>query len=398
MSLDPVARDWRDLVASQEWREAVQARDREVSGFVEVLDEDGAVLARLGSPDPDVLPATHGGVVDGQVQCDGEAQVRWTGDIEVDQDELVPVDVGDLLHPFSWNRVRLWWSLRLGDGSWGHVPCGTMYVDDPDPVEEGGPHVRNRLPLSDAAGQVKRALMRSSLAVGGMDAAVAAVAVLEADCPWLVVDMTPLGHRLPADFEAGEPDADPWDVAEGIVTNAGGRLYTDRLGVVVVEPDPGPGRVVASFVEGPGCQATRVGPSVALSKVCNEVTVTSGARKDPDGEELEPISATWRDLDPTSASDQGRGHVLRHRVITADEVTSHAQAVDLARRQGEALRTPVETVEVDHKPRPDLDPADLVETVFSRVGVSGLREVVAWSLRWGADGGQTTRTSGRREL
>lgn len=390
--------DWRSQVAHHDFLAAARARSRRVSGFVEVLDDDDVVLARLGSPerDPDVLPATHPGPVDAQVTCDGDAQVRWTARLDLDQDDLAPRARGDLLHPWSWHRVRFWWSLWVPAwSSWAHVPCGTMYVDDPSVTEDGGAHVPTSLRLSDAAALVKAARMPSSLSVGGTDAALAAADVLTADCPWLPVSVEALGHRLPAGYEAGEPDADPWDVAEQIVTSAGGVLRTDRMGVVRIGPAP-QGLHVADMVEGEGCQVTSVTPEVALSEVCNEVTVTSGARQDADGEELDPISSTWRDSDPSSPTWVGHGHVMRAATITADEVVTQAQADDLAAAHGRDLVTPTERVAVEHLPMPWLDPGDLVGVAFARVGVSGSREVRAWDLVWGADGGQRTEVVGRR--
>src|SRR5690606_3487637 len=101
------------------------------------------------------------------------------------------------------------------------------------------------------------------------------------------------------------------------------------------------GTPVASLVEGRGCKVTRVEASTDLSDLVNEVTVTSGALKDEDGNDLEPISATARDDDRTSPTWVGHGHIMRAPTVTSDEVTTLEQAKELAAARLAELRTPI---------------------------------------------------------
>ena len=87
---------WRRVVTDPEYLAAVVADEAQVDAWVDVLAPNGAHLARLGGDD-----ATLPGVVAGSVTCDGDAHIRWTGDLTIDNTELVPHRPGDLFHPLS---------------------------------------------------------------------------------------------------------------------------------------------------------------------------------------------------------------------------------------------------------------------------------------------------------
>ena len=382
---------WRRVVTDPEYLAAVAAHEATVAAWVDVLSPDrGTVLARLGGPD-----ATHPGIVGGEVRVDGEGHVHREAKLDINQDDLVPAGPGDLLHPLSWNQVRVWHGTLLPSGEWAAVPLLTGHVDVDDPTDSGDASVSLSVSVSDAAAAIKRALMPMSIQVGGMDAADAAATVLASAAPWADLDTLPLGHRLPVDHEAGEPDADPWDVAAQIVTSAGGRLYVDREGTVVIEPTPEPSVAKGIFRQGPGCRVTQVTAGADLDEVYNTVTVTSGARQDADGNDLEPITVTVSDDDPTSPTWIGHGYVMRHPTITVDEATSYAQVAAVARARLEELRAPLQRVTLEAFPHAHLDPGDLIDLSFPRVGVAGVRTVKSWQLRLGPTGGMRVECEGR---
>lgn len=386
---------WERVITSPEYAAAIASRSMPpIDARVEILARDGAVIARLGGYDP-----THPGVVAGSVTCDGDSTIRWTCDLTVDNDDLVPSGPGDLLHPLSWHRVRVWWRIMLSTGAWAEIPIGTYYLDHPAVTDSGEATVSMSLRGSDVMAVIKRSLMPMSMTVGGLSASEAATAILTAAAPWAQIALPPTPYRLPADYEAGAPDADPVEVAAEILRGAGLDLHADRMGVVVATPTGSTGHPVASLIEGPGCAAVSVSSSVDVGSLANVVTVTSGAYRDADGNEMDPISVTVRDEDPTSPLYAGGdGPTLRSPTITRDDITTREQARALALEELDRLRAPVEALDLVTFPMPHLDPGQAVEVSFSRTRIAGTRRVRSWQMALGVDGGQRITTTGRRNL
>lgn len=373
---------WTEDVAGPAYRAAVLADHVEIDGYVEVLDRDGQVLAVLGGPD-----ATHPGVTDGTVSWDGDGDVAWSVDLTVADDSLAPRSPGDLLHPLSYHRVRPWWSVRTGE-SWVHVPLGTCFIESVSQVEDGGGTAGLSVSGASALALVARSLMGASAQLGGYGVGDAASTVLMTAAPWLSVTYDPAldGTTLPAGYEAGEPDADPVEVAAEIAAAAGAVLVEDRMGGVRVAR-PGIARTSAALVEGPGCRATKADGGVDISRVYNVVTVVSGTPEDDEGVEVEPVTATVEDTDPTSPTWVGHGVRLVHPTIQLDQVVSPEQARAVAAERLEELRGALDPVTVECVPLPHVEGGDLVQVAFSRIGVVGTRRVAGWSLRLGPTGG-----------
>lgn len=387
---------WRHLLTHAPYRAAVDSHDAATDGWVEVIDDDGRTLAVLGSV-PGGPAATHPGITSGSVDISATDDQRSGGRATVDGDDLTPRRPGDLLHPLSHHRLRIWHAHELADGTWWSVPLATMHVDRATPAastSQAG--TQTRLTLADAAAMIARAGMDMSVPVGGQPVADAALQVLAEAAPWASLDIATTEVRLPSDYEAGEPDADPWAVARDILAVAGMRLYVDRWGTVVGELDTTPATPAARLVEGPGCRVSSASTTIDLGDVYNTVTVTSGALTDPDGEELDPITATASDDDPTSPTRTSLRR-LRHDTITADEITTQAQADEMARARLADMRRPVTVVEVETVPVPYLDPGDVVEVALPSVGVSGLLVVRDVALDVLPGGGMRLVLTSRKE-
>ncbi|UNX54075.1 DUF5047 domain-containing protein [Georgenia sp. TF02-10] len=380
---------WRELVVSEAFQEALDGREIEQSARVEIVAEDGTVLATLGGE-----AATHPGVESASVTCDSGASIRWGLSMTVTDETLFPRTPGDLLHPLAHNRARVWWRLQLPDGTWGEVPVGTYYLEVPDLDDQPDGPIVFSVTGSDAVAEIKRATWDTAVQVGGMTCSDAIAMILASQAPWAPTAITPTGHRLPTDYEPGEPGGDPWADVERIAAAAGMVAYVDRMGVVTVEPIPTGAVPVAVFTEGAGATFSDVRVGLDLDDLANKVTVVSTS---PDVEP--PLTAVATDDDPSSPLWIGHGHTY-HKRVESGEITTQAQADDLARATLADLQQPVEQVTVTHLPRPDLDPGDTIVLERARAGVAGPRRVVSWSLDLPADGSgmQTTTTTRRRKL
>src|SRR5690625_678087 len=385
---------WRTLVASPAYTQALAGREWITDARAEILNPDGATIATLGGPD-----ATHPGLVSGTVTCRGSNEIRWECDLTINNADLVPQSHGDLLHPLSLNRIRIWWRIQLPDGTWGEVPVGTYYPDWPTVADTGDGDLAVSVRGSDPVAEVKQSTFRDPVQVGGMRAHEAVAAILETVAPWATTSLAPSAHTLPEEWEAGQPGGDPIKDITDIAAAAGMVFYADRMGTLVLEPEPAIGPPVEQFTEGPGCAMVEVSAEVDMGAVLNSVTVASTATTDADGNDIEPITATAVDDDPTSPLWVDRPHQhIRHRRVETDEITTQGQAEEYARRILDEARALIDRVELVHFARPHLDPGDVVGVNADRARISGPRQILDWSLALGDLSGQRTTTVGRRGL
>src|SRR5690625_3466146 len=169
----------------------------------------------------------------------------------------------------------------------------------------------------------------------------AVAAILETVAPWATTSLAPSDHTLPEEWEAGQPGGDPIKDITDIAAAAGMVFYADRMGTLVLEPEPAIGPPVEQFTEGPGCAMVEVSAEVDMSAVLNSVTVASTATTDADGNDIDPITATAVDDDPTSPLwvDSPHQHI-RHRRDETDEITPQEQAAAHASRTLADARAP----------------------------------------------------------
>lgn len=390
----PVAPPWREAIASPEYAEAISARDVTLDARVDVLDPSGAVIARLGGPD-----ATHGGIVSGTVTVGEGREVWWDCDLTIDQAELVPTEVGDLLHPLSHNRLRVWWRVLTAPGRWLEVPLGVYYPDWPSvAVSSRDAGVSVAVRGQDVSWLIAQAQLQSSVSVGGLSVDAAIRAVLAEVAPWAPLVLAPTGRRLPAGYEAGEPGANPWQVCRDLATSAAMELRVTREGGIELGAAPSPSApAVARFVEGVDCLALSASVSVPVGSIANRIRLECNPRTDPDGEEaIEPFVVTVTDDDETSPLWVGHGYFY-DRSVSTDTVTT----VEAARAMGEGLlrasQALSETGELVVFPHPHLEVGDVLDVDIASVSMTGARQVRGWSLALGSLGGQRVTTTGRRQ-
>src|SRR5699024_5647864 len=237
------------------------------------------------------------------VTMDADRDTRWTCSLSIDQADLIPTTPGDLLHPLSYNRVRIWWRILTDPATnqWVEVPCGTMYTAWPQVTDDGTANPAVSVTGADAAMLISRAQMGTSVTVGGMSIDGAVRAILAEAAPWATLDLDPTEHRLPAEYEAGEPGANPWKVCQELVARSSGlTLHVDRMGAVRLTTRTTPTSApVAEWIEGHGCVMLDVSATVPFDQVRNRVVVESTATKDADGNDIEPVTATAAIDDPT---------------------------------------------------------------------------------------------------
>ena len=372
-------------------RAALAGEERVTDFRFEVLDEQGNTLDTL-------TPATDkdDGVIGGQVTCSTDG-IRWTGSITV-TGELVPLRVGDLLHPLTYNRVKPYVRVRVEGGGWGEIPLAPMYVDTAPSLADSGltPDVEATLTLSDAVALIKRAGWRTTVNLGGVVAHTAIRTIVQAVAPWLTVIVTEptTGHTLPSEYEVGKPGGDPWADVETICEAAGLVAYVDRDGALRVEEQPTTTAVRWAFNEGADdCLMVDVTATIDLGEIENVVAVQS------DSEDVDPpITGWWEDDDPASPLYTGGGHVLFNGIRTNPAVTTLAQAQQVAARIGATMRAVTQLVAIETIPVPHLDPWDVVEVNRARIGVGGMSQVQSWTIDLDPAALMAVTTSGRVDL
>ena len=370
---------------------ALTAEER-VTGFrFEVLSEQGDLLDTL-------TPATDekDGVIGGQVTCSTDA-IRWTGSITV-TGSLVPLRVGELLHPLTYNRVKPYVRVRLADGTWGEIPLAPMYVDSAPSLSDSGltPAVEATLGLSDAVSLIKRAGWRTALDLGGDTAHHAIERIVTAVAPWVPVIVTEpaTSHTLPSEYEVGEPGGDPWADVATLCEAAGLIAYVDRDGRLRVEERPTTTAIRWGFSEGlDDCLMVDITADIDLGEIENVVAVQS------DSEDVDPpVTGWWEDDDPLSPLYAGGGHVLFSGIRTNPGVTTQAQAETVAARIGATMQAATQTVVIQTVPVPHLDPWDVVDVTRARIGVGGLSQVQSWTIDLDPAALMAVTTTGRVAL
>lgn len=366
---DPEPEPWERLILNPYYHQAITDPTSTRRTRAEIIDENGAIIARLGGPD-----ATHPGAVEGTVTMDTEQAVRWSADLTLDNPDLLPTSPLDLLHPLSRNQVRIWYGLWIPtEGRWGEIPVGTYYPAQ-TPHSDDGRFVSNRVLGFDAVARIKRAGWQVALDLSGAVVTDAIAEIIEDRAPWATYVITPATATVPPSYEPGEPGADPWDDVRKLAEVVGMVAYCDRMGVIRVEPRPGTGPADAHFVEGKNSALLGL-PRVEtdLSELVNHVTVTSA---DPDVDP--PITGVAFDDDPTSWLYVPEAGLYTHHVSNP-LVTTQAQAENWARNILDD-RAPVATLDALVEPHPHLDGGDTVNIARARAGVAGDYTLTKWTL------------------
>ena len=371
---------------------ALVGSERVTSFRFDVIDETGAVLDTLTPADED-----NAGILGGQVTCSTDG-IRWTGAVTVVGETLIPLRVGDLLHPLTYNRIKPWVRVRLADGTWGEIPLAPMYVDAMPSLQDSGltPDVEATLSLSDAVALIKRAGWRTPKRLGGMTCHTAVKTIINEVAPWLTVVVTnpAVSTTLPSEYDVGEPGGDPWADVETICQAGDLVAYVDRDGVMRVEARPTTTAVRWAFNEGADdCLMVDVSADVDLAGIDSVVAVQS------DSEDVDPpVVGWWEDEDPTSPLYTGGGHYLFSGIRTNPAVTTQSQAASVAERIGATMRAATQTVVISAVPVPVLDPHDVVDVARERIGVGGLCEVQSWTVTFDPTDLMALTATGRVDL
>src|SRR5690625_3963516 len=239
--------------------------------------------------------------------------------------------------------------------------------------------------------------MDNSVTVGGQRGDEAIRAILTDAAPWAPLSLDRAERRLPAEYEAGEPGADPWNVCREIATSTGMLLHVDRMGVIRLTKRPDPAAPpVAEFVEGDTMAVTEVATSVPMDRIRNKVVVHVTATQDADGNDIEPFSVTATVDDEPHPLWVGHGHLYVEHVNT-DQVIDRDQAMSMAEGILAGRVSLSETGSIKLFPQPHINPLENVTVVATRAGMVGTKQITAWSLALGPLGGMEAATVGRRE-
>lgn len=349
---------WRDVVASPEWRAAVEASVREVGSRVEIIDTDDVHVCDL--PIDEV-----------QVSMKGEVSERWAATFRLSDATYVPLREDDTLHPLSGMRARTWWRVRGQDGQWMEVLICTLMLEDPDMSDDG--MLSYTIQGVDPLAEAKRGGYRdATLDLGGLTVDAALTRIFATVAPLLPVRIPTTTITLPAVYVVGEQAAvDDWTA---IAALAGWVVRTDRDGAITVGPAPTPEALRASWQEGQeGCVVLSFKRNLKTSAIFNRVIAMSTST-----EVTAPIREIAEDDDPGSQTWVGRYGPYTY-TIRSDKITTAEGARNMARAELDRWRRPLETVSISIPARPDLDEGDLVALGRARIGIDGHYRISSWT-------------------
>lgn len=336
---------------------AVASNTRTVKTVVEIIDAEGARLK--------TLPVTSG-----SVSCDGSVDERWSANFQIDDRGLTPRVSTDVLHPFSNLRVLIWWMIHTSEG-WAAVPCGAYYLSKPQ-MGHGKGGFTLAVEALDPIARIRRNTWGGGmLNLGGMTVSAALQAILTSRAPGYQWRITDTPYTLPATYEVGDADRDPWEDVLAIADAAAFRVYTDRLGVIIAEP-----RTVTGTATGPNLtgRITTLARSLDETSALNQVTVRSTSEEvDP------PVYATVSDNDPSSPLWVGHGYIYSG-TFGRDAITTVDQCRALAETTLRERRTLTEDVDVEMVADPSLDPWMMVPITDQATGAAGVYQVKSWAL------------------
>lgn len=353
-----LAIDWQALLASPEWAAQMLSPERMCDTRVEVINADGVHLA-------DIYPDG------GTVAFTSANTARFRGDLTMVAD--YPVDSTDLLHPFSRNRVRIWWREWLPAlGGWGEVPLMTGHPEDPG--AEKSPGLSWTLPLLDVMTEVLRGgYGGQSIDVSGMTTADAIDAFLTAIAPWVPSSIPATTTVLPSTYVLGSNR--PGDDLAAICKPAGWTLCSDRMGVASIDPGDMPSALTADWSEGDGCPVTKLGRDVTTSEVVNAVMVRTTS-----SDIVPPLVGRRQDTDPASPTFIGRYGPYWSDDNTTDAATDQAGVDAVAEAIFEEKRRAMDAVQLEVPARPDLFARSLVALNSPDMGVAGTYRVESWRI------------------
>jgi hypothetical protein len=318
---------------------------------IEVVDGEGLVLERMP-------------VLAGRVEADESRLVRRTLEASIANPDgaLTPKKAGDLLHPLSGNRLRVFRGV-LGQPL---EPLGVFMVSRPKVRDSGfGP----TLSLSglDLARAVSRARWTDPYVVtAGQNVAAAGQALLASRVPGLRFNLSPTSRLTSLAVFGLERDNDPFKDATSLFEAIGHELFFDAAGVVVSRPVPDPevDPVVASFVEGENSTLLSVEHDLDDEKAYNGVIVVG------EGSSVgAPVRADVWDDNPDSPTYYLGPYGMVPFFLTSAFITTQAQAIEAGQALLRRLLRAAQAVVVEALPDPRRAPGDVARVTRQAAGV-----------------------------
>lgn len=338
--------------------------------------------------------------VSGEVNVDRTAQHRRAGRIEcIDPEGIYVPDEGDVgvLTPFG-TEVRLYRGVRYDDGTEEVLALGVFRVSRSQFSEStGNAGVRINLDLFDRSRTVARDKFTSVYTVPQGTNVVNAIKLIlgrtfqdiEYDCI-----SSPLATSAPMVFDTSD---DPWQACIDLAVSIGCEIYFDVTGRVVLAPPtdidalPNPD---FRYVEGPSSTMTDLSREFTDEPGFNGFIVTGESV----GDEKPPVRAEAWDNEPSSPTYRLGPYGEVPNFVTDSNVKTVADAQKMADSLLKGSIGFASQLSVSSWTNPALEAGDVVEVVRSKMGVSGLYAVDAFSVPLGKDGMQSLKLRTRRRV
>lgn len=342
-------------------------RGHKITGYAEILNPDGLVIASSG-PESDI-PLI---VADGNVDVDGSADFERTLSIDfVDPTGQLTRPRGtDLLSVVSSNEVRPYWSMVFPDGSEERVLLGTFGIVDTDTTDEPGELVI-RVRGADRSRQVNTlppatepkpiVVPRDSNVIDKV------IALIRERIPQIRFLAITTAHKTPQ--LVIEAIRSLVREIRRLLRSAGAKLRMNAEGDAVIEevPDPQAPDVIPAWTYAEGIDATILGLARASSneRAYNGVIV-EGSNSTND----KPVRGEAWDDNPESPTYYLGPYGRRPREMRSELVTTSAQAVAMARGELRSILGTPEIVTFTGLVNPAHEVGDVVEVVRARSGMS----------------------------
>jgi hypothetical protein len=261
---------------------------------------------------------------------------------------------------------------------------GRFFIDDSEIVDDGTSLVL-RLTGADLSRKVAMNTWDETLIVAeGTNGRDAIVAVISNRWPEAVFNLASTEYTVPRLFygEAGKDAGNPWSDAQAIARDLGWELFLDAFGVVTSRPVPDPDVQPAVWTVTDSVHPTMIDLS---RRMTNEDTFNQVIVNGESSSNDVPVTAFWRDLDPTSKTVWGGRYGKRTKTIRSDKVSTTAQAQQVADAEGLKVKGATEIVRISMLTCPFLDPGDVIEVDRTHSKTIGRFAIDGWHIALGPD-------------
>ncbi len=286
-------------------------------------------------------------------------------------DQLVPVNIGDLLHPLTGNEIRIFSGYRFSDGTEELAPQGVYRMTKPKVIDTGD-KVEITITGNDRSSEIDRRGWTAPYPITtGPTLDQAIHDLIDSRMPGLTYNLTPSPYVVPPitlGTQSSNGSGGPFSTDAVALATAGGmEVFFDSTGTVTLRPIPDPttSAIALEFAEGPRCTV------IEFDRVLDETQTFNGVVASGTGSgTTAPVqSAVWV-TDPASPLNPSTfGYVPYY--YSSPLLLTTAQCTAAATGILQTMLTAFDDTAIQAVQNPALCAGDCIGLARARIGLSG---------------------------